>query len=822
MDWFAGLFADFRYASRSLRKSPGLSAAAIATLALGIGANIAIFSVLEGVVLDPLPYHQPDRLVVVVLFNRSLGYATNLSYPDFLDWQRNARSFERIAAFTSDGFDLTSPGAPEHVDGKEVSSSFFNTLGVRFALGRGLSPEEDRPGGTPAVVISHRLWQDRFGGSPTALGKNLTLNGVDHTIVGVLGAEFRFGDQQADVYTPIARRNPLYMTERTVHDIQCVARLRPEVSLGQAIAEMNAVQEHIDELNPTTERGQGAYVIPLKKSMVGDVEGTLLLLLGAVGFVLLIAIANVANLQLARSSARAREFAIRLALGASRGQIMRQLIAETLELSLIGGLLGLAIAACGVKALLWAAPGSVPRIENIGVDTTVLWFAFGLSVIVGIAFGLAPAMKSAKTDLQMALAEGGRGVAGGHQRTQNVLAVMQVAVALVLLTGGTLLFQTIRNLWMVNPGFNPQNVLTFQVGLSPVAAATPSKIRVAYQSLVERIHQIPSVEAADITALVPLSRAFNEGPFWVGPDQPASMAQIPRAIYYPTGPGYVRTMEIPLLSGRLLSPADNVNSEVVVLVDSLLAQRFFPGKNVVDQTLTIPHWGAAKNIAARIVGVVGHVKHYGLDGTMGEKPQIYYSFYQLPDDVLPVFRSEVTVAVRARLNLAGVMPAIKNAVRQAGSDQPVYNVRTMRELVSGSMARQRFPMLLLVAFATLALLLAWVGIFGVISYSTARRVNEIGIRVALGAVKWDVLRLVLGRGLRLAVTGVAIGTAVSIALAKSVSSFSNLLYGVRPSDPGILAAVSILLIVAAALASYIPARRAASLDPTAALRQIMD
>src|SRR5580658_4058474 len=819
MAWFARLFQDFRYASRSLRKSPGLAAAMIATLALGIGANTAIFSVLEGVVLDPLPYHHPDRLAEVLLFIRTLGYATDRSYPDFLDWQRNSRSFERIAAFANDGFDLTNPGAPEHVDGKEVSSGFFGTAGVRLALGRDLSPEEDEPGGAPAAVISGRLWRDRFGGSPAAVGKSLTLNGIDYTIVGVLRPEFRFGDQQADVYTAIARRNPLYISDRAVHDIQCIGRLRPEVSVGQALAEMNTVQEHIDELNPNTERGLGAYVVPLKKALVGDVGGTLLLLSGAVGLVLLIATANVANLLLVRSAARAREFAIRLALGASRAQIMRQLVAESLELSCIGGLVGLAIAEWGVKALLAAAPGSVPRIENIGVNTPVLLYAFGVSLIVGIVFGLFPALKSAKTEVRMGLAEGGRGMVGGHQRLQSVLAVLQVALALILLTGGSLLLRTIGNLWTVNPGFNPQHVVTFQVGFSPTVTSTPSGIRIAYQSLVERIRQIPGIEAGDITALVPLSRSYNEGPFWVGPHQPASMAEIPRAIYYPTGPGYVGTMEIPLLSGRRLSPADQPDSEVVILVDTLLARRFFPGQNPVGHTLTIPHWGEARNIAARIVGVVGHVEHYGLDGSMGEKPQLYYSFYQLPDDAVPVFRSEVTVAVRTPLNLASAMPAIRSAVRQAGSDQPVYNIRTMRELVSGSMARQRFPMVLLVAFAALALLLAWVGIYGVISYSTARRVNEIGIRMALGAMKWDVLRLVLGRGLRLAVIGVAIGTGTSLILAKVVSSFSNLLYGVRASDPATLAAVSILLIVAAGAACYIPARRAASLDPTVALRQ---
>jgi hypothetical protein len=380
-----------------------------------------------------------------------------------------------------------------------------------------------------------------LAGSPAALGKNLTLNGIDHTIVGVLRPEFRFGDQRADVYTPIARRNPLYMSDRTVHDILCVARLRPEVSLGQALAEMNTVQEHIDELNPTTERGLGAYVIPLKKSLVGDVGGTLLLLLGAVGLVLLIATANVANLLLARSAARTREFAIRLALGASRAQIMRQLCSPRVCSSPSLADFWAWRSRNGASKPCWRRRReALPRIENIGVNTPVLLYAFGVSVIVGIVFGLFPALKSAKTDVQMGLAEGGRGTVGGHQRIQNVLAVLQVALALVLLTGGSLLFRTIRNLWTVNPGFNPQHVLTFQIGFRRQRRARHREIRIAYQS-VGRAHPPDSgCRSGGYYGARATRQAYNEGPFWVGPHQPASMAEIPRAIYYPTGPGYVR------------------------------------------------------------------------------------------------------------------------------------------------------------------------------------------------------------------------------------------------------------------------------------------
>ena len=474
LQWVEQFLRDVRYACRSLRKSPGFTVAAILTLALGIGANTAIFSVLHGVVLAPLPYREPDHLVLVMLYNPALKYATDLSYPDFLDWQRDARSFEQAAAFTPQGFDLTSPGTPQHVSGTEVSSSFFSTLGVKLALGRDLSPEEDRTGGRPAVVISNRLWQDRFAADPAAIGKLITLSGVDYTIVGVLQPGFRFGNQQADVYTPIAQGDPLLRTDRTVHNILCIARLRPDVNIGQAQAEMNTVQEHIDQLNLATERGLATSVEPLKQFLIGDVGRTLLLLLGAVGLVLLIACANVANLLLARSAARTREFAVRRALGASRMQIVRQLITESVVLSLVGGVLGLAVAVWGPGTLLAAAPGGLPRVENIGVNGPVLLFALGVSMTVGIVFGLLPAIKSSTAALQGGLKEGGRGSAGGHHRTQGVFVVLQVALALVLLTGGSLLWRTIRNLWTVNPGFDTQHVITFQVGLSPAATETPS------------------------------------------------------------------------------------------------------------------------------------------------------------------------------------------------------------------------------------------------------------------------------------------------------------------------------------------------------------
>ncbi len=805
-----------RYGLRSLRRAPAFTVTAIATLALGIGANTAIFSALDGVVLAPLPYGAPDRLVAVTLFNRSLGYPTALSYPDFLDWQRASRSFQHIAAFKSQGFDLSNPGAAQHLDGNEVSSTFFSTLGIKLALGREFSPEEDRTGGAPVAVISDHLWQDRFAASPSALGKAITLSGVEYTIVGVLPPSFHFVDQPADVYIPLGGGDPLIRNDRTFHDLVSIALLKPDVSLGQARAEMNTVQEHIDQLNPATERGLQTYIVPLKQFFIGDLGGTLVLLLGAVGLVLLIACANIANLLLARCAGRTREFSVRLALGASRAQIVRQLVSESVLLSLIGGALGLVIAKWGLAAVRATVP-NLPRIADLALNVPVLLFALGVSIMVGIVFGLLPALKSSNTDLQAGLKIAARGAAGAHHRTQGVLVVVQIALALVLLTGGSLLFRTIRNLWAVNPGFDTRHIISFQVGLSS-SVNTASKVQIAYQQLTARIRQIPGVEAADITALLPLSHGDNSGPFWVGSRQPASLAAIPRAVYYPGGPDYLRTMKIPLLRGRFLSAADNVNSELVVLIDNLLARTYFPDRNAVGQTITIPNWGATRNVAARVVGVVGHVEQYGLDGADGEKPQIYYSYYQLPDEASPAFREEVMLVLRTPLDSAAVMPALRSAVYQAGGDQPIYNIHTMQELVSESMERHRFPMALLGAFAVLALLLASVGIYGVISYSMTQRVREIGIRMALGAVQRDVLRMVIGQGLRLAVAGVAIGAVAALLLARLLASFSNLLYGVGPNDPLTLVAVSAVLISVALLACYLPARRAARVDPMVALR----
>jgi predicted permease len=812
--WLQDLLQDVPYGLRVLRKSPGFTTVAILTLALGIGANTAIFSVVQGVLLAPLPYSEPERLVLVWQYNQTLKHAISVSYPDFLDWQRDARSFQQMAAFDWQDRDLTSPGTPEHMAGKEISSGFLSTLGVKPILGREFSPQEDKHGGPPVVIISNRLWRYRFAASTEALGKPVTLDGVDSTVVGVLPEDFRIVGEEADVYVPLGQGDPLIYGDRTIHPILCIARLKPGIAIAQSEAEMGAIQEHLDRLYPSFDQGLGANVKPLKYEFVADVSATLLMLLGAVGIVLLIACANVANLLLARSAARTREFAIRSALGASGARIVRQLVTESMLVALAGGTLGLALAKWGVRPVLAVLPGSLAGSENIGINISVLLFALSVSIAVGILFGLAPALQSSREDLQASLKAGGRGASSPHHRAQSSLVIVQMALTLVLLVGAGLLFRTIRQLWEVNPGFDARHVIAFNMGLSPSATKTTAGMRIAYQQLIERIRSIPGVRAAELTVLSPLSEHQNIGPFWVGSQEPASVAQAPRALFYWTGPDYLRTMEIPLLQGRYFTAADTASSQPVILIDSVLARAHFPGRDPVGRAMTIPHWGPV-----RIIGVVGHVRHWGLDERDAyTQNQIYASINQFPEDWAPIFYRRLTVVVSTPLDAAAVMPAIKAAVDGASDDQTVYGVQVMQLALSQSLSLQRFPMVLLGVFAGLALLLASIGIYGVISYSVVRRVHEIGIRMALGAERRDVFRMVIGQGLRLALAGVAIGAATALILTRLLSSFSHLLYGVGASDPVTFLVVSAVLTGVAIVACYIPARRAMRVDPMVALR----
>ncbi len=805
------LARDLRYSLRTLIRNPGFTCVALLTIALGIGANSAMFSVVEGIILAPLPFPEPDRLVFLWQ-NRPGVPQLEASYPNFEDWEHTSRSFDSMSAIAFHNFDLTSPGKAEHLTGIRVTSAFLATLGVKPAIGRDFGASDDVVNAPPVALISDRLWRERFGADRSVVGGSAVLDGKSYTVAGVLPPGFHFL-ADADVFTPLRPDMPAIYGERSVDAIAVLARLRRGVRIGQAGAEMNAVQLELDRRYPDANRGVGIVVTSLKQQIVGDVKDTVLLLFGAVGLVLLIACANVASLLLARSTARAREFGIRAALGASCGRMVRQLLTESTVLSLAGGALGIAVAWFGLRALLLALPYNLPRSGNIGLHLPVLVFSLLTSISAGILFGLAPALQSARTPVQDTLQKASRGATSGRNASLRRLVMLQFALTLVLMTGAGLLLRSIRNLWHVNPGFDTQHVISFKVGLSPSFTHTPAGTRETYQQLLTRIRQVPGVEADDITNMVPLDGGDNSGPFWIGTAQPASLQEAPHALYFWTGPDYLKTMGVPLLQGRFFTPADQVASGKVVVIDSVLAETFFPGQNPVGQTLTVGHWGAA-----RVVGVVGHVRHWGLDdpGTYNPR-QIYIPVYQLPDSMVTDFFRSLTILVRTKLPPAAVMPAIRDVVASS-PDQPIYGIKAIDEVVSESMESRNLPIVLLGTFAVLALLLASIGIYGVVSYSVMRRTPEIGIRMALGANRGQIFRLIVNQALWMAGAGLGIGVFASIALVRLLPSFSHLLYGVGQNDPFTLLSVSVALLIAAVAACYVPARRAMRIDPMDCLR----
>ncbi|HEX3105801.1 MAG TPA: ABC transporter permease [Terriglobales bacterium] len=811
----SGLLQDLRYALRQLRRSPGFTAIAVITLGLGIGANTVVFSVVEGVVLTPLRYFQSDRLVMVWENNPRFSRVFN-SYPNFQDWQRSARSFERMAAFRNQAVDLTSPGTPTHLNSKQISPEFFSTLGLGLALGREFSSQENERGGAPVAVISNRLWKERFARSADVLGKAVTVDGVNYSIVGVAPERFRI-EEEADVYTPLGQLDTLVLANRASHDgLFTIARLKPGVGISQSQAEMSTIQNGLDHLYPDDNRDLGIYVEPLKQAIVGDAGKILSLLFGAVGLVLLIACANIANLLLARSAARNREFAIRAALGANRARVARQLLTESVVLSLAGAFVGTLIALFGTNSILSTLPGTLPRVDEVAVNAPVLLYTLTVSIAIGILFGLAPAVKTWSTAPQTSLKDGGGGRTTAHRRARSSFAIMQVALTLVLLVGAGLLFRTILHLSNVNPGFQKQNIVTFKVGISHFLTKTPSDTRTAYQQLIERIRQIPGVQAADFITAVPLTGEGGYLPFWLDSKKPESLQGAPRLQWFLTGADYLRVMGIPLRQGRFLDENDTTKSPCVAVIDNNFAKKFFPNTKPIGHTITA---GFAAFGPCAIVGVVNHVKAAGLnDADAVNQYQTYYSLYAVPDQWVPLNYPDARVIVRTPLDLAALIPAVKATIYQAASDQPIYDLQTMRQIVTDSMSEQRFPMILLGAFAGLALLLASVGIYGTISYSVTQRVQEIGIRMALGADKASVLRLFIGQELKLGFVGIALGAIGALLSTRVLSSYSRLLDGVKPSDPLTFAAVSILLISVVAGACYIPARRAAKVDPIVALR----
>ena len=809
--FLSGLGQDLRYGFRTLRKNPGFTAIAILALGLGIGANTAIFSVVNGVLLRPLSYPDPSRLLMIWETTAEFSQAS-VAYPNYLDWRRHSRSFTDMGAYRSADFNFTGAGQPEQVSGEYVTSSGFGVLGVAPFLGRSFLPEEDREGAACTVMLSYGFWKSRFAADPNILGRPLTLNAVSCTVVGVMPMDFRFRPDSR-IYVPIEQWNAVDLHTRESHPgLRVTGRLKPGVTVEAAQAEMAALCNGLARQYPATNAGRGAKVVRMKDDMVGYIRATLLLLVGAVGFVLIIACANVANLLLARSTARKREFAIRAALGAARARVVRQLLTESVLLSLGGAVVGLLLARWGTSLVLAAAPDILPRSQEIGIDPYVLLFTLAVSVTTGILFGLAPAFHSANANQQEFLKEGARGAGGGRHRTEGVFVAVEMGLAVVLLVGAGLMMQSVWRILRVNPGFNTRSVLTMQVALSPGAMASPTAIRLAYQQLVTRVAAVPGVRSAAITSLLPLGDSDSEIPFWQGTGLQPAQDRMTSSMFYIVTPDYPSVMQIPLRSGRFFTDQDNTSSPNVVVIDDVLAAHMFPGQNPIGKQMSLIILGPVQ-----IVGVVGHVKHWGLDSDDKAKirDQIYFPVLQVPDKFLSEGVAGLTLVLRTGPEPLSMVSAVRTQVAGPTQDQPIYGVRTMDQTISGSLAERRFTMLLLIIFAATALLLAALGIYGVMSYTVTRRTHELGIRTTLGASRGEIVGLVLRQGMKLAAIGMAAGLLAALALTRLMA---GLLYGVRPADPATLTAVTLLLGGIAFLACYIPARRATAVDPVVALR----
>jgi len=812
------LLQDIRFGIRMIAKSPGFAAIAILTLALGIGANTVLFSVVNGVLLNPLPYDQPDRLVAIYAKTKEFTHSS-ISYPNFLDWSHDQRSFASMAAFRQDDYNLTGMGQPERIRTEMVSADFFSLLGVNPVAGRLFRPEEDRVGAQPVALISEGLWKRKFGSSPDAIGKTMTLNGVGYTLVGVIPAGFTYQSgnfrNNSELFVPIGQWNDTtFRDRRTAMGMDAVGRLNPGVTLQQAQANMDAIAQRLSEAYPNADKGIGIAMLPLKQDLVGDIRPFLLVLLAAVGFVLLIACVNVANLLLARSNGRTREFAIRVALGAGHARVVRQLLTESLALACAGGLLGLLLAAWGTQAAIKLVPDALPRAESVHIDSRVLLFTLAASLLAGIFFGLAPALRSARANIHETLKEGGRGGSGTRHRLQGFFVVFEMAMALVLLVGAGLMIRSLSKLWSVNPGFDPHNVETFGFSYPTTLGATPESIRASMRQIQDAVSSVPGVEAASLTAgSVPMS-GDSELPFWIeGQPKPANESEMKGALFYAVEPGYLKAMGTPLERGRFLAPADDEHSPFVIVIDEEFARLYFPGQNPIGRHLNI----AIINKPAEIVGVAAHVKQWGLDENSSAplQAQFYFSLPQVPDQFLPLVARGQQFIVRTQGSPEAEMEPIRQAIAKINGEIVIFDTETMERVVSDSLAARRFSMILLGLFAGLALVLSCVGIYGVISYLAGQRTHEIGIRVAVGAQQKDVLRLILGQGAKMALLGIAFGVAGSLALTHLMA---KVLFGVSAYDPLTLLAVAALLVFVALAACYIPARRAMRIDPNVALR----
>jgi putative ABC transport system permease protein len=809
------LLNDIRYGIRSLLKRPSFTAVAVVTLALGIGANTAIFSVVNGVLLRPLPFVSPDRLVMLWgVDKQGPSEKVPVSHPNFVDWRSRNQVFEQLAGFASGEMTLTGRGDPLRLRGALVTANLFPLLGVTPQRGRTFLPEEDQPG-THVVILSHGFWQRRFGSDPNVLQQTLTLDGQAFAVVGVMppGFAFPLKNEPAEFWISAALNSegpaPL-ATQRGNLSLNVVGRLRPGVTPAQAQAEMETIVGNLAREYPDTNEGLGVRTVPLHEELVGDVRRGLLILFGAVVCVLLIACANVANLLLAQATGRHKEIAIRAAVGASRGRIIRQLLVESLLLALCGGALGLLLAGRGTELLVALLPEGLPPLAAIGVDQRVLAFTILFSLVAGVAFGLAPAWQASRTDLTAALKEGGHGAGVGlrHMRVREALVVAEIAIALILLTGAGLLINSFLRLQQVKPGFDPHNVLTFNLSLPTTRYPQPHQVSSFYQQLVAHLEALPGVTAAGVVSPLPLSGRNASVGFSIEGVAHAASNPFPFVSNFRrVDPGYFKTMGIQIRNGRGFIAPDNLNSTPVAIVNETFARQFFPAQNPVGKRITPGYMMDDRGPLTReIVGVVADVKHVRLSDA--PLPELYVSQAQLPLE-------SVTVVARTSGDPNGLISAARNEVQALDRDLPLSDVKTLNEYLGASVARPRFNMLLLGLFAAVALILTAVGLYGVMAFTVTQRTHEIGIRLALGAQKTNVLGLMVRSGVTLALVGVAIGLAGSFALTRLLTT---LLFGVTPTDPMTFATVSLGLILVALLACYVPARRATKVDPLVALR----
>jgi putative ABC transport system permease protein len=806
------LLSDVRYAARTLRKNPGFTAAAVLSLALGIGANTAIFSVVDAALLRPLPYAEPDGLVLAWGASRATGHDRNqVSFTDTVDWRAQNTVFEELSAYDSWTPLLSGSGEPERVAAALVGEGFFGLMRARPLVGRLFTAEEQVDGHDRVVVLSYGMWQRRFGGDPGVVGASLSLNGSPHTVVGVLPADFHslpsnLLDAPADLYRPLGE---VYDDAfRSNRHMRAIARLAPGVTLERAQAEMDLITRRLEREHELTNVNYGVRLASLREDLVGNVRPALLALLGAVALVLLIACANVANLLLARMGARRRELAVRAALGATRARLVRQALTESLLLALAGGAVGLLLAAWCVGAIELLGSEILVLANDVRIDPRVLGFTLAVAAATGVAFGLAPALQGSAPDLTEALKDGARGATAGpgRGRLRSALVVAEVAMTLVLLVGAGLLVKTVGRLQGVDPGFDPQNAVSMNVWL-PAATYPNGESRMAFfDRLLERVAALPGVEAAGVTNVLPSGSNFDrfaveaEGQ----PRPPGEGAEVDR---YVVSQGYLRAMRIPVLRGRALTERDGPDAPPVVLVNETLARSLWPGEDAVGKRVRSPQTAAGEERPwLTVVGVVGDVRQYGLDRPATR--QVYFPYAQSP-------RSAMTLVVRAPAESSGLVAAVRREVLAVDPNQAVFDVATLEQVLADSIALRRLATILLGLFTAVALALAAVGVYGVVAYTAAQRTHEIGIRMALGARPEDVLRLVVGQGMRLAIAGIVVGLVAARVLSGLLES---LLFEVRAADPAIYAAGAAIAAAVAAAACAAPAARAARVDPMVALR----